>query len=157
MAERKTEKLDYLQKEVFEVHMKYVQTSLEGIRDMSIKIMDRLDKQDKTLYRNTLTVEEHHRRSNNIERRQDEFITALRSIKDDFRTIVSEVDKIKSELPQLQAISDENSKIISKVTWLNDNKGLILKMFVISGAISIILYIVLKDVEAIKEIIKVIF
>ena len=148
---------DFLQKEVFEVHMKYVTTSLEGIRDMSIKIIDRLDKQERVLYRNTLTVEEHHKRSTHLEQRQEVFLETVRTIKDHLATVVAEVDTIKKELPQLRATTTDNAKLINKITWLNDNKSLILKMFVISGVVSIILYVILKDVEAIKEIIKVIF
>jgi chromosome segregation ATPase len=148
---------EYLQKEVFEVHMKYVQNNLEGIRDMSIKIMDRLEKHEKTLYRNTLTVEEHHKRSNHIEQRQEEFLSAVRSIKDDIKSLVKKVDVIEYELEPIKTTTMDNAKVIGKVTWISEHKGLIIKSFVVSGVISIILYILLKDVEAVRLLLKAVF
>jgi len=148
---------DYLNKEVFEVHLKYVHNSLDGIRDMSVKIMDRLDKQEKIMYRNTLTVEEHHKRSNHLEQRQEEFLTAVRSIKTDIEQVVLKVEQLDSELLPMKALTASNTKVISQITWINDNKYVILKTFVVSGVISIILYLVLKDIEAVRAILKLVF
>lgn len=150
-------KPEFLHRDVFDVHMRYIQTSLDSIRDMSVKIADRLETQERTLYRNTITVEEHHKRSTNIEHRQEEFVLALRSITNDITTIVAKLTIIGNELEPIKAKADMNDKFINRLLWIKDNKALIFKLATIVGIASIVMYILLKDVEAIKQLIKVVF
>lgn len=150
-------KPEFLQRDVFDVHMRYIQSSLDGIRDMSVKIADRLETQERTLYRNTLTVEEHKKRSIHIEKRQDAFMEALTSIKNDFHELVTKIIVIEEELKPIKLKSEINYKFINQMLWVKDNKALIFKLATVVGIASIIMYILLKDVEAIKQLIKVVF
>jgi hypothetical protein len=154
---KKVVTVEYLQRDVFDVHMRYIQTSLDGIRDMSVKIADRLENQERTLYRNTLTVEEHKKRSLHIEKRQEAFMEALTSIKNDFHELVTKIVTIEEELKPIKIKSEINYKLVNQILWIKDNKVLIFKLATLVGIASIIMYILLKDVEAIKQLIKVVF
>jgi phage-related minor tail protein len=152
-----SEKQEFLQRDIFDVHMRYIQTSLDNLRDISVKVVDRLEIQERTLYRNTITVEDHKQRSLHIEERQEEFITALRSIKDDITDIVFKVKDLEDELKPMKDKADMNAKFIGQILWVRNNQGLIFKLAVACSITSIIMYILLKDVEAIKQLLKVIF
>jgi hypothetical protein len=147
----------FLKKDVFEIHMQYLQNSLDGIRDMSVKIVDRLEQQEKVLYRNTLTVEEHHKRSNQLEQRQDEFLLAVRGIRTDMQEVVHKITDIEGELAPMKEKAEMNAKFIDQILWIRNNRGLILKLMLMCGIVSIIMYILLKDVDAIKQLLKVVF
>ena len=84
----------YLSKEVFEVHIKYNRDSLEELKKSSHLIFHKLDDHEKTLYRNTASLEEHKKRSLHREDRQDAVIELINETNETLIKISCSMEKI---------------------------------------------------------------
>lgn len=70
----------------------YLVNTLSGLSSDIKRLSSKQEKQNETLLRNTITVEEHHKRSLNLEKKMDslEF-----QVKQDLRSIENEIEPIR--------------------------------------------------------------
>jgi len=150
-----------ISKDVFEVHMQYTKEGIEELKKNTGLIFHKLDTQEKTLVRNTITVEDHKRRSDNMEERQREFLSVvnkitfqLSDISDSLVHINARVDEIEDDIGPIKDHIVEVKKVTGLMTMLYDNKGLIGKVIMFSIVILSAVYYGFNGVETIIKAIK---
>jgi chromosome segregation ATPase len=126
-----------LSKEVFEVHIQYTKEALEDLKKSVGLIFHKIDQQEKTLTRNTITVEQHEKRSLHIEQRQDESLKVIEELhkgmiaqKKAFEALADRFTVFEQELTPIKTHVKEVKKITTLFSLLYDNKILIVKIIV---------------------------
>jgi chromosome segregation ATPase len=149
----------YLSKEVFEVHISYTKDALEDLKKGSSLIFHKIEQHEKTLVRNTLSLEEHKKRSLHIEERQDsvlEFIAEVRETMVRLVTTIEHIDKrvgeIESEIKPIQAHIVEVKKLTNFLNIIYENKILIVKLLVF---VIVVVFGTYLGVENFSDILKV--
>ena len=152
---------ELLSKDVFEIYMKLTKDSLDELKDKTGLLFHKLDQHEKTLVRNTVTVEDHKRRSENIEERQEEFLSLVSNIKDQLSTISESLIKIDNRVTDIEddmtPIKTHITEVKNVTNFLNliyTNRGLIIKIVLtLFAAISGVYYGVDTTAETVKKVI----
>lgn len=143
-----------LTKEVFEVHLEYLRKDLTEIRTGIIRLNDRVDAQDKTLLRNTITVEEHQRRSTMLEESQSEIIDTLKSISDAVGAVKAQANGIEEELIPIKNHTQQVNKFLRLLIVIDENKALIGKIIMFTTIIIISLWAGISKAPLIESTVK---
>lgn len=117
-----------LNKEVFETHMLYIRESIADIKKDHITIFKKLDQHESTLVKNTEILDQHHRRSTNLEARQDEFLTTLRQMVDKISILSERVHSLENDLEPVKDKIKGMEGLIQLFTAIYNNKGLLIKV-----------------------------
>ena len=155
-----TEK-EVLSKDVFEVYMRLNRDSLEDVKGSVSLIFHKLDEQSQTLVRNTATVEDHRRRSDNLEARQAEFMTAMGEIKTQLQQISisliaidSRANDIEKDIEPIQKHINEMQNLTNLLNIIYQNKGNIAKIIVFTIVILTGVYYGIKESDIILRLLK---
>ena len=150
-----------LSKEVFEVHIKYTKEALNELKNTTALIFHKVDAHEKTLVRNTVSLEEHKKRSLHIEERQEVFMETLSKMSNDFSIVADSIRKINLKIDliesELEPVKDHIRDVKNITNFFNviyNNKKLIVKslvfvFFIVSG-----LYYGILNVETIIRALK---
>jgi hypothetical protein len=156
---KNTEVGSYLSKEVFEVHIGYTKEALDDLKKTSSLICHKIEEHEKTLVRNTISLEEHKKRSLHIEERQDSVISIISDIKEAFggftvtlQHIDNRITLIESEITPIKKHIDEVKNITKVLNTLYQNKTLIVKVLVF---ISVIVFGAYMGINNLGDAIKV--
>jgi len=124
----------YLSKEVFEVHIGYTKEALDDLKKTTSLICHKIEEHEKTLVRNTISLEEHKKRSLHIEERQDNVLSLISDIKEAFsgftvtlQHIDSRMGHIESEIEPIKDHIEEVKNITKLLNILYQNKDKKLK------------------------------
>lgn len=119
-----------LNRELFEVHMNYQNQSIEKMNSTIEKIFSILQEHEKTLARNTTTVELHRQRSDILEYNQEKFTDTLDKIATAVKSMQGDVADIEKDLlPIKEHVADAN-KVLGLFTSIYKNRGLLAKILV---------------------------
>ena len=116
-------------KDAFEAHLHYIRESLADVKFAIRDIQKIVAKQEKVLLRNTITVEEHSRRSDALERNQAEFVSTQTQMVKTMGDIARELEKIDTELRPIKKHVKSVEDVASLVITLNENKVFVGKVF----------------------------
>lgn len=112
-----------LTKEIFEVHISYVKESLVEVKKEVNSLTRKVENINDIMLRNTVTVEEHHRRSNLLEDNQQHFLEVIDKISTQLNNLDKKVVRIEREVKETHTLFDF-IKILYK------NKPIIIKFIV---------------------------
>lgn len=132
----------YLSKEVFEVHIGYTKEALDDLKKTTSLIYHKIEEHEKTLVRNVVSLEEHKKRSLNIEERQDSVLELISDIKEAFSAFTvtlqhvdNRIGVIESDIEPIKQHIEEVKNITKLLNILYQNKGLIVKVVVFISVI----------------------
>jgi chromosome segregation ATPase len=87
-----------LSKEVFEVHFAYTKEALNELRKTTSLIFHKIDQHQTTLAANTISLDEHKKRSLHIEKRQDIVIESLHELRNSIAIISTKLGTIEDDM-----------------------------------------------------------
>jgi chromosome segregation ATPase len=132
--------MDKQTRDLIETHLFYIRESMSDLKNTNVAILNRLTSQEEVLLRNTITVEDHKRRSNLLEQNQAEFVKTLKDISDSFKRLSTTVNQIESELQPIKTHVRSVERFVKFLIVLNDNKGTIAKILAFMITISVSTY-----------------
>jgi hypothetical protein len=115
-------------KDAFEAHLYHIRESISDVKIAVRDIQKTVAKQEKVLLRNTITVEDHKRRSDVLEKNQAEFVATQHQMVSKIKDISVELEKIDMELRPIKKHVKSVENLASLFITLNDNKALIGKV-----------------------------
>lgn len=145
-----------VQKELFEVHIEFINSSIESIKEQQERILVKLEQNDRTLLRNTIIVDEHHKRSNYLEVQQEAVLKAIKSISDKLVTLDSEVKLMNREFDYIKIHVKNVTRITKFFVAVYENKGMIFKSLIFISLLIAALYVALKKSMSLMDLINLI-
>ena len=102
---------------VIDAHMSHLNNRLDRFDDLLDKLFDRQEEMAKILERNTVTVEEHHKRSTNLEILVNSLKSALDALASKFTLLEDEVEEIKDDVTPIKNHVSEVSSVMHFLAW----------------------------------------
>jgi chromosome segregation ATPase len=134
----------FVSKELFEVHVSSLKDSISSLKIEIIKSLNKLEEQERTLLRNTITVEEHHKRSTQIENQQERVIATLNTITQKLYSLDFELKNLDSVIEPIVQHTKRVDSITKFFVLLYENKSLIFKIIVFILVMAVSTYVGLK-------------
>lgn len=125
---------------LLEAHLYHIRESLSDIKDGQRILDKRMLKAEKTLLRNTITVEEHQRRSMLLEANQGDFVRALQSIDSSFKKVKTDLKKLESEVKPIQKHVESVTKVMGLFVYIEKNRKMITRIIVFFALMGLGLY-----------------
>jgi len=88
---------------LIEVHMDHINNRLDKFDNLFSKLFDRQDEFSRILERNTVIVDEHHKRSTNLETIVNSIKSALEALANKFTLLENDVNKIEADVEPIKA------------------------------------------------------
>ena len=120
--------MDKQTKDVIEAHLYYVRESLTDLKETNRSILKRLNTTEKILLRNTVTVEDHKKRSDIADANHAEFVKVQREVIDSLQSLSLKVSHIDSELKPIKVHVKSVSRIMKLFIAMDENKMTIAKI-----------------------------
>lgn len=133
--------------QVIEAHLFHIRESLQELKENEKTISKRLGSQEKVLLRNTITVEEHKRRSDKLEENQEKFIATLDQIAKSVQQVSINIHKIENEIEPIKDHVKSVKGVMGIFIAMYDNKEFIGKLIVFATVIAISAYYGLKELR----------
>lgn len=112
-----------LTKEIFEVHISYVKESVNDLKKEVSSLTRKVENVSDIMLRNTVTVEEHHRRSNLLEDNQKHFLEVIDKISNQISDLNNKIIIIETNVKETHTLFDF-------IKFLYKNKPIIIKFIV---------------------------
>ena len=155
------ENKNVLSKDVFEVYMKLNKESLDDLKNSVGLIFHKLNDQAETLARNTATVEDHRRRSDNLESRQEEFMAVMQEMKQHIQhanislaKIQVRTDEIEKDIVPIQAHVNNVKNITNFLNSIYSNRSAIAKVIIFTIVVSTMVYYGVKESDFFMKVFK---
>jgi hypothetical protein len=140
-------------REVFEIHLEYMNKNMKDIKDELVKVGTRQEAFEKTLLRNTITVEEHHKRSNILELNQEKFLTTMTDLTTKVQQIGTDFHRLESDIIPLKAQTEKVNKAVNFFVFVDNNKMMVFKITLFAVVILYAAAMGAKDIEWIRKLI----
>jgi archaellum component FlaC len=140
--------------QLIEAHIYHIRESLRDLRDTNKDILNRLTKTEKVLLRNTITVEDHKRRSDLLEANQQKFLETLDSVAKSFNIMSQDLHKIQLEIEPIKKHVTSVQRIMSLLIAIQDNKATILKIIIAITIVLVTVGLSIKEPEFMKGLLK---
>jgi t-SNARE complex subunit (syntaxin) len=131
---------DELSKQLFELHIKSINTSIEKMDNSIIKIFERQDQMNVTLAKNTVVVREHHLRSTRLENITEEMLQTIQNISTELSKVKLEVKRLDNDVKPIKEHVGNLDKSVTFITNLPKAVkligGLILAVVFIVGLVN---------------------
>lgn len=141
-----------IDKEMFELYMSGIQTSLNKLDDNVIKLFERQSEMNITLAKNTVTVTQHHARSTRLENVQEKMIASIQEIHLNLADLKNDVIRIDRDVMPIKAHVTKLEK--SMMFFMNLPKSI--KFMLIFLIVLFVLVGIINGTITIQEMIKVI-
>ena len=135
---------------LIDAHLIGIHRSLDAIREDSKAISKKFSRFEKTLLRNTITVEEHQRRSTLLEKNQEGQLESLQKIASTLENISERVDEVERDIEPVKKHVETVGRVMSLFVALDNNKRLIIKIIIFILSVWGAIWIYLSDNEFVK-------
>jgi len=127
---------------IIETHMEHLNKRLDRFDNLFEKIFDRQDEFSKVLERNTITVEEHHKRSTMLETIIGSIKRAFESLEKRISALEQKVDEVEDDITPIKKHVGEVNALFHLFSWMPKIvQGLILVLTFVTavyGLVSIV-------------------
>jgi len=143
-----------VQKDLFQAHIDFLNISIEEIKAQLEKVLIKIEQNDRTLLRNTIIVDEHHKRSTYLEAQQESILRTLKIISEKIRQLDEDVKDVNFDFKSIKNHVNEVNKLTKFFIVLYENKGLIFKVLLFIGLAFFTTYFGIKKSVQIMEVIE---
>jgi hypothetical protein len=120
--------MDKNTKDVLEAHLYHIRESLADLKEGFRTLTKVQRSQERILLRNTITVEEHKKRSDHLESNQEEFVATQKAMIKSIEELTNRVQAVDYELQPIKRHVKTVSKLTGFIIAFDENKWTIAKI-----------------------------